>query len=184
MKNIRELLNFDLGKINGKNLHFKFNAKEYDAETGNYYYEARYYDPKWSTFLTPDPALKSYPGISPYAYTLNNPIRYVDPTGMYMEDSKDPPVEIDGGPLNPVHIIANSSGTNLTSIGYLKADFKVRVEIIRDGGPIATALISAENKGLYRPLIDALTPNASPLGRSFYTIPNYFAVYYIQIYKK
>src|SRR5699024_8869471 len=117
--------------LNSHNSPFKFNAKEYDAETGNYYYGARYYDPKWSTFLTPDPALESYPGISPYAYTLNNPIKYVDPTGMYVEDSKDPPVEIDGGTLNPVHIIANSSGTNLTSIGYSKADFKVRAEIIR-----------------------------------------------------
>src|SRR5699024_3610986 len=70
---------------NSYNSPFKFNGKEYDAETGNYYYGARYMNPKWSTFLTPDPALESYPGISPYAYTLNNPIRYVDPTGMYVE---------------------------------------------------------------------------------------------------
>src|SRR5699024_10089816 len=89
MKNIREPLNFDLEKINGKNLHFKFNGKEYDAETGNYYYGARYMNPKWNIFLTPDPALESYPGISPYAYTLNNPVRYVDPTGMYVEERDD-----------------------------------------------------------------------------------------------
>src|SRR5690554_3245517 len=71
--------------LNSNNAPYKFNAKEYDAETGNYYYGARYYDPKWSAFLTPDPALENYPGISPYAYTLNNPVRYVDPTGMYVE---------------------------------------------------------------------------------------------------
>src|SRR5690625_499215 len=87
MKNIREPLNFDLEKINGKNLHFNFNGKEYDAETGNYYYGAMYMNPKWNIFLTPDPALESYPGISPYAYTLNNPVRYVDPTGMYVEEN-------------------------------------------------------------------------------------------------
>src|SRR5690554_2671645 len=73
--------------LNSYNSPFKFNGKEYDAETGNYYYGARYLNPKWSTFLTPDPALESYPGISPYAYTLNNPIRYVDPTGMYVEEN-------------------------------------------------------------------------------------------------
>ena len=67
--------------LNSHNSPFKFNAKEYDAETGNYYYGARYYDPKWSTFLTPAPALESYPGISPYAYTLNNPINLIDPDG-------------------------------------------------------------------------------------------------------
>src|SRR5690625_2268727 len=57
--------------LNSYNSPFKFNGKEYDAETGNYYYGARYMNPKWSTFLTPDPALESYPSISPYAYTLN-----------------------------------------------------------------------------------------------------------------
>src|SRR5690625_7873561 len=81
--------------LNSHNSLFKFNAKEYDAETGNYYYGARYYDPKWSTFLTPDPALESYPGISPYAYTLNNPIRYVDPTGMYVEENESVDTDID-----------------------------------------------------------------------------------------
>ena len=80
--------------LNSHNSPFKFNAKEYDAETGNYYYGARYYDPKWSTFLTPDPALESYPGISPYAYTLNNPVRYVDPTGMYVEENESVDTDI------------------------------------------------------------------------------------------
>src|SRR5690625_1810500 len=75
--------------LNSYNSPFKFNGKEYDAETGNYYYGARYMNPKWSTFLTPDPALESYPSISPYAYTLNNPVRYVDPTGMYVEEAPD-----------------------------------------------------------------------------------------------
>jgi len=75
--------------LNSYNSPFKFNGKEYDAETGNYYYGARYMNPKWSTFLTPDPALESYPSISPYAYTLNNPVRYVDPSGMYVEEAPD-----------------------------------------------------------------------------------------------
>src|SRR5699024_10698091 len=74
---------------NSYNSPFKFNGKEYDAETGNYYYGARYMNPKWSTFLTPDPALERYPSISPYAYTLNNPVRYVDPTGMFVESRDD-----------------------------------------------------------------------------------------------
>ena len=75
--------------LNSYNSPFKFNGKEYDAETGNYYYGARYMNPKWSIFFTPDLALESYPGISPYAYTLNNPVRYVDPTGMFVESRDD-----------------------------------------------------------------------------------------------
>jgi RHS repeat-associated protein len=31
---------------------YTFNAKELDQETGNYYYGARYYHPKWSVWLS------------------------------------------------------------------------------------------------------------------------------------
>ena len=34
-----------------------------------------------SRFLTIDPMAEKYPWISPYAYCLNNPIRYIDPDG-------------------------------------------------------------------------------------------------------
>jgi hypothetical protein len=37
-------------------------------------------------FLTIDPMAEKYPFLSPYAYCGNNPIRYVDPTGMIIED--------------------------------------------------------------------------------------------------
>src|SRR5690554_8104587 len=70
---------------NSYNSPFKFNAKEYAAETGNYYYGATYLNPTWNIFLTPDPALESYPGISPCAYSLNNPVRFGDPTGLSAE---------------------------------------------------------------------------------------------------
>ncbi|WP_244877497.1 RHS repeat-associated core domain-containing protein [Flavobacterium subsaxonicum] len=32
--------------LNSNNSPFKFNGKGFDEETGNYYYSARYYDPK------------------------------------------------------------------------------------------------------------------------------------------
>src|SRR5690554_6111239 len=60
----------------------RFNAKELDAETGNYYYGARYYDPKWSIWLSVDPLAESFPGWSPYTYVYNNPLNYTDSTGM------------------------------------------------------------------------------------------------------
>jgi RHS repeat-associated protein len=67
--------------LNSHNTPFKFNAKELDDETGNYYYGARYYNPKWSTWLSVDPLAEKYPEISPYAYCANNPIIYIDPDG-------------------------------------------------------------------------------------------------------
>ncbi len=69
----------------GPRLPYKFNGKELDQETGNYYYGARYYNSKWSVWLSVDPLAEKYPGWSPYAYTMNNPINMVDPTGMVPE---------------------------------------------------------------------------------------------------
>ena len=81
--------------LNSHNSPFKFNAKELDPETGNYYYGARYYSPKYNLMLSVDPMYELYPSFSPYAYTLQNPIRYTDPTGMIPENSEcgcpDPP---------------------------------------------------------------------------------------------
>jgi RHS repeat-associated protein len=67
--------------LNSNNSPYKFNGKELDEETGNYYYGARYYDPKMSIWLSVDPLAEEYPGWSPYNYTLNNPINLVDPDG-------------------------------------------------------------------------------------------------------
>ena len=60
---------------------YKFNGKELDAETGLYYYGARYYDPKSSVWLSVDPMAEKYAGLTPYNYTLNNPIMFIDPDG-------------------------------------------------------------------------------------------------------
>jgi RHS repeat-associated protein len=75
--------------LNSYNSPFKFNAKEFDAETGNYYYGARYYSPKYNLMFSVDQMYDLYPSFSPYAYTLQNPVRYVDPTGMTAEDYDD-----------------------------------------------------------------------------------------------
>ena len=67
-----------------KTMPYLFNGKELDTETGLYYYGARYYDPKTSIFLNVDPLAEKT--MTPYAYTNNNPINLIDPTGMKSED--------------------------------------------------------------------------------------------------
>ncbi len=40
-------------------------------------------------WLSVDPLAEKFSSVSPYAYTVNNPIKYIDPTGM---DPGDPPI--------------------------------------------------------------------------------------------
>ena len=63
------------------NTPYLFNAKEFDEETGLYYYVARYYEPRVSLWISVDPLVELYRNISPYAYVANNPIVYTDPDG-------------------------------------------------------------------------------------------------------
>jgi RHS repeat-associated protein len=86
---------------------FRFTGKEMDAETGFYYYGARYLDPKTSRWISADPALAEYVPSAPvdeeakkrngnlpgqggvfnyvnlhvYHYAGNNPVKYTDPDG-------------------------------------------------------------------------------------------------------
>lgn len=60
---------------------YKFNGKELDEETGFYYYGARYYNPKFSIWLSVDPLAEKYPSFNPYNYTMQNPINLIDPDG-------------------------------------------------------------------------------------------------------
>jgi RHS repeat-associated protein len=60
---------------------FQYTARESDAETGLYYYRARYYDPQGGRFISEDP-LAFEAGSDFYVYVMNNPIYGIDPSGL------------------------------------------------------------------------------------------------------
>ena len=116
-------------------LPFRFTGKELDEETGLYYYGARYLDPKYSRWLSGDPALNDYipqapvndeakkhnenlPGMGGvfntvnlhvYHYAGNNPVKYTDPDGrdiIYKDD--DGNIEkIESSSRNEIHTPAS-----------------------------------------------------------------------------
>lgn len=63
----------------------QYTGKEYDQQTGLYYYGARYYDPRTSQWQSTDPALPGAAddsvGMSTYLYARGNPVTYTDPDG-------------------------------------------------------------------------------------------------------
>jgi RHS repeat-associated protein len=67
---------------------FFFTAKEFDPETGFYNFGARYLDPRFSKWMTADPADRLDAGapiiaLNLYQYGRQNPLRYFDPTGAW-----------------------------------------------------------------------------------------------------
>ncbi len=66
---------------------YLYNGKERQEELGLRYYNygARFYDPSIGRFISTDPATEIYISISPYVYVSNNPIKFVDPTGAFIE---------------------------------------------------------------------------------------------------
>jgi RHS repeat-associated protein len=70
----------------------KFTSKERDIETGLDYFGARYYASTQGRFSSADPLLSSGREEEPqswnrYSYVLNNPLRLIDPSGLYEFDS-------------------------------------------------------------------------------------------------
>ena len=60
---------------------YYFTGRRLDSETSLYYYRARYYSYKLGRFLQTDP-VGYEAGINLYAYCGNNPVLYIDPSGL------------------------------------------------------------------------------------------------------
>jgi RHS repeat-associated protein len=78
------------GGCAGRNYSF-LTQKERDVETGLDYFGARYYASAQGRFTSVDPlGASGRPGnpqsFNRYSYTLNNPLRFVDPTGLIDQD--------------------------------------------------------------------------------------------------
>jgi RHS repeat-associated protein len=79
------------GTGSGESERLKYTGKDFDEDAGLYYFNARWYDPGTGRFITEDPIRY---GANWYGYANNNPLMYVDPTGLMTEG--------DGGNSNDI----------------------------------------------------------------------------------
>lgn len=94
---------------------FTFSAKERDVETGLSYFSSRYYSSDLSIWLSVDPQASKYPGLSPYVYCANNPVKLVDPNGEEIGNYYDVCgnyIGKDGIDDNEVYIVTDGSDLN------------------------------------------------------------------------
>ncbi len=115
---------------------YGFNSMEKDDEIkgkGNSYdFGARMYDSRLGRWLTIDSYFSKYPDLSPYNYTANNPIYYIDPDGKRI-------------------IIANES-QQATALNYMKEQFGVDMfKFNKRGELLLSKKIYNAAKGNFKP---------------------------------
>lgn len=68
-----------LRKLGEEDATYTYSGKELDGVTNLYYFNARYYDATTGRFINVDPVQD---GLNWYVYCSNNPLKFVDPTGL------------------------------------------------------------------------------------------------------
>ncbi|MBK8152523.1 MAG: RHS repeat-associated core domain-containing protein [Saprospiraceae bacterium] len=75
-------------KLGGYSSRYRFTGKELDPLSGLYDFGARYYDPRLSVWFGVDPLAEKNFAYTPYVYTGNNPIKFIDPDGQDWYEDK------------------------------------------------------------------------------------------------
>ena len=79
------------GKIKsetGIQTQYAYTGREQDKDSGLMYYRARYYDAEIGRFISQDPLGRSE-GPNMYVYVNNNPINFVDPSGLFWKHTAE-----------------------------------------------------------------------------------------------
>lgn len=117
------------------NTPYLFNAKEFDEETGMYYYGARYYEPRLSLWISPDPLGEIFSNSTSYRYGKNNPLRFIDPTGLFETEAEAQEYADINFPGAEVHQDTKSQQWFVSLNEEGTAAYKTGLVLTRDFGP-------------------------------------------------
>jgi RHS repeat-associated protein len=101
---------------------YKFGGKELDRKDNlNFYdYEASAYDPALMRFTSTNPMMEKYYGWSPFAYCLNNPVKYLDPTGLEVYYAQNGIYLGQVGENNDIRVL-NSTLSQADAMSYIES---------------------------------------------------------------
>lgn len=119
-------------KISTNNV-FYYTSRELEPETGDYFYRARYYDPKVGRFLSEDPIHFAGGDYNLYRYVENQPVVLRDPSG------NNPLAFVIGGAIagGGTGLVTGFFGSSSCTIGGRVGDALISAGIGALGGAIA-----------------------------------------------
>ena len=149
----------------------------YDAETGLYYLQSRYYDPEVSRFINPDAfATTDADGVlsaNMFAYCENNPVNNDDPTGHGLFSTL-----LIGAAVGVVKQFAadlaysaldtESNGVQFSSLGtYAAAAFSGAMSVVPGAGTVAAIVVDVVGSAFISHAVDAAV-EVNSTGGSFW----------------
>ncbi len=119
---------------------------------GIYHFGARFYSPKLGRFLSPDTIVPSYANpqnLNRFSYTLNNPLRYTDPTGHNVDCGIDDPYCAGRKPR------VNDPDAKCNANAHCLASYKTYAELSKNlrRKPTSAELLSMTASAEYYPLV-------------------------------
>ena len=122
---------------------YRFSGYEKDQESQLNYAHNRYYWSDGSIFTSTEPMWWKFPWITPYAYSLNNPISYNDPDGRQPRAKVLPPLF---GTMVAMHTVADMG---VRTLNY--TDFQ---DLFTLGSAIVSVFTGSEPKKFHVSLVD------------------------------